>query len=128
MEADILRITAVAIVGVIVAGLIKEVKPEFTVYVVLTVVIIFFLAASKLRVVFEFLSNIYANVTYGKTFFPILIKVLAVAYLTDFTSQLCKDAGESAIGSKLELAGKIIIFYLSIPILVAILELINSVL
>ena len=129
MEADILRITAVAIVGVIVAGLIKEVKPEFTVYVVLaTVVIIFFLAASKLRVVFEFLSNIYANVTYGKTFFPILIKVLAVAYLTDFTSQLCKDAGESAIGSKLELAGKIIIFYLSIPMLVAILELINSVL
>ncbi|MCI8631106.1 MAG: hypothetical protein HFG67_02380 [Firmicutes bacterium] len=129
MELDILRITAVAITGVIVSGLIKSVKPEFTVYIVITtVIIIFFLAVGKLRIVFEFLSGIYSQVTYGKTFFPILIKVLAVAYLTDFTSQLCKDAGESAIGSKLELAGKIIIFYLSIPILVAIIELINSVL
>ena len=42
MEADILRITAVAIVGVIVAGLIKEVKPEFTVYVVLATVVSYF--------------------------------------------------------------------------------------
>jgi len=48
--------------------------------------------------------------------------------MTDLTSQLCKDAGESAIGSKVELAGKIIIFYLSIPILIAILDLVNSIL
>ena len=66
--------------------------------------------------------------TYGKNFFPIIIKVLVVAYLADFTAQLCKDAGESAIAGKVELAGKIVIFYLSMPILLAILELINSVL
>ncbi len=93
-----------------------------------TIVLIFFLTVDKLRVVFDFLNTIYSQITYGKTFFPILLKVLAVAYLTDFTAQLASDAGESAIGSKLELAGKIIIFYLSIPILVAILDLINSVL
>ena len=129
MELDILKIAAVALAGVIAVGIVKSVKPEFAVYIVIaTVVLIFFLAAAKLRVVFEFLSSIYSQITYGKTFFPILIKVLAVAYITDFTSQLCKDAGEGAIGSKLEFAGKIIIFYLSIPILVAIIELINSVL
>lgn len=129
MELDILKIAAVALAGVIAVGIVKSVKPEFAVYLVIaTVILIFFFAAAKLRVVFEFLSSIYSQITYGKTFFPILIKVLAVAYITDFTSQLCKDAGEGAIGSKLEFAGKIIIFYLSIPILVAIIELINSVL
>lgn len=129
MELDILKIAAVALAGVIAVGIVKSVKPEFAVYLVIaTVILIFFLVAAKLRVVFEFLSSIYSQITYGKTFFPILIKVLAVAYITDFTSQLCKDAGEGAIGSKLEFAGKIIIFYLSIPILVAIIELINSVL
>lgn len=126
---DIFKIIMVAMVGVVAAGIFKGSKSEFTIYVVLaTVIIIFFMAFDKLVVVFAFMENIYDQVTYGKMFFPILLKVLAIAYITDFTAQICKDAGEAAIGSKVEFAGKIIIFYLSIPILVAILDLINSIL
>ena len=66
--------------------------------------------------------------TYGRSFFPVIIKVLAVAYITDFTAQLCRDSGENAIGSKVELAGKVMIFYLAMPVLSAILELISSLL
>ncbi|MCB6993730.1 stage III sporulation protein AD [bacterium 210820-DFI.6.37] len=126
---EILQITAIAIGGVIMAAVVKNFKPELSIYVVLaTVIIIFLMALDKLTAVFQFLGAIYEDMTYGKDFFPIIIKVLVVAYLADFTSQLCKDAGEGAIGGKVELAGKIVIFYLSMPILLAILELINSVL
>jgi len=126
---EILKITGIALTGILLAGLLKSIKPDFVIYVVLTtVVLLFLLILEKLGYVFSFLESIYSGLSYGKTFFPILIKVLAVAYMTDFTSQLCKDAGEGAIASKVELAGKIIIFYLSIPILIAILELINSIL
>ncbi len=126
---DIMRIAAIAIVGVIMASVVKSFKPEFSIYVVLaTIVIIFLMALNKLTAVFQLLSSVYGEMTYGKDFFPIIVKVLVVAYLADFTSQLCKDAGEGAIGSKVELAGKIVIFYLSMPILLAILELINSIL
>ena len=129
MEGDILKIVAIALTGVILAGIVKSVKKEFTVYIVLaTIAVIFVFTLEKLATVFEFLKEIYSQITYGKTFFPILIKVLAVSYLTDFTAQLCKDAGEGAIATKLELAGKIVIFYLSIPILVSILDLINGIL
>ena len=111
------------------AAIVKNFKPEFALYVVLaTVIIIFLMALDKLTAVFQFLETVYGQMSYGKEFFPIIIKVLVVAYLADFTSQLCKDAGEGAIGSKVELAGKIIIFYLSMPILFSILELINSIL
>ncbi len=124
-----MRIAAIAIVGVIMASIVKSFKPEFSIYVVLaTIVIIFLMALNKLTAVFQLLSSVYGEMTYGKDFFPIIVKVLVVAYLADFTSQLCKDAGEGAIGSKVELAGKIVIFYLSMPILLAILELINSIL
>lgn len=58
----------------------------------------------------------------------VLNQVLAVAYITDLTAQLCRDAGESAVGGKVELAGKVIIFYLALPILSAILELIGTLL
>lgn len=126
---EILQITAIAIGGVIMAAVVKSFKPELSIYVVLaTVIIIFLMALDKLTSVFQFLGSIYDDMTYGKDFFPIIIKVLVVAYLADFTAQLCKDAGEGAIGGKVELAGKIVIFYLSMPILLAILELINSVL
>ncbi len=124
-----MRIAAIAIMGVIMASVVKSFKPELSLYVVLaTIVIVFLMALDKLTSVFQLLRSVYGEMTYGKDFFPIIVKVLVVAYLADFTSQLCKDAGEGAIGSKVELAGKIVIFYLSMPILLAILELINSIL
>lgn len=126
---EIMKIAGVAIGGVIVAAAVKNFKAELSIYVVLAaVIIIFMMALENLTSVFQFLGTIYGEMTYGKQFFPIMIKVLAVAYLADFTSQLCKDAGESAIGGKVELAGKIIIFYLAMPILLAILDLIHTVL
>lgn len=124
-----MKIAAIAIGGVIMAAIVKSFKPELSLYVVLaTVLVIFLMALDKLTAVFQFLSSVYDEMTYGRDFFPIIVKVLVVAYLADFTSQLCKDAGEAAIGSKVELAGKIVIFYLSMPVLLAILELINSIL
>lgn len=126
---DIFQIAMIALIGVIATQTIKTIKPDFAIYIVLvTVIIIFSLAVDKLMAVFAFIEDIYGNITYGKTFFPIIIKVLAVAYIADFTAQICKDSGEGAIAGKVELAGKIMIFYLAIPILVAILELINSIL
>lgn len=126
---DIFKIVALALTGVILASLMKSVNKEISIYIILATVIILFLTIiDTLTEVFTFLENIYNNVTYGKTFFPVILKVLAVAYITDFTAQLCKDAGEGTIGSKVELAGKVIIFYLAIPILSAILGLIQSLL
>lgn len=126
---EIVQIAGIGITGVIAASIVRGFKQEYAIYVVIaTVIIIFALAIDKIKIMFDFLQVIYDQLTYGKTFFPIIMKVLAVAYLADFTAQLCKDAGEGAIAGKVELAGKIIIFYLATPILLAILELINSIL
>ena len=126
---EILKIVTLAMTGVILASLMKSVNKELSIYIVLATVIILFLSIiDELTDIFHFLEGIYDNITYGKIFFPVILKVLAAAYITDFAAQLCKDAGESAIGSKVELAGKVMIFYLAMPILTAILELIGSIL
>ena len=126
---EILKIAAIALTGVIIAAVMKNINKEITIYIILATVIILFLSIiDKLWEAFRFLEEIYDYVPYGKSFFPVIIKVLAVAYITDFTAQLCRDSGENAIGTKVELAGKVIIFYLAIPILTAILELISSLL
>ena len=126
---EILKIVALALTGVLLAALMKNINKEFAIYIVLATVIILFLSIiDRLADIFKFVEDIYDSITYGRTFFPIILKVLAVAYITDFTSQLCKDAGEGSIASKVELAGKVVIFYLAIPILTAIMELIGSLL
>ena len=126
---EILQIAGIAVSGMLIVSLVRIFKPEFAIYIVIaTVIVILYISLHQLTSVFQFLKSIYDEMTYGKEYFPIIIKVLAVAYVADFTSQLCSDAGETSIGSKVELAGKIIIFYISLPILVSILELVKSIL
>lgn len=126
MEMDIFKIAAIGLCGVIISSVVKSYKPEFSTYIVIaTVMIIFGIIMYRLTAVFDFLESVYNQISYGKNFFPIIIKVLAVAYIADFTSQICKDSGEAAIAGKVELAGKVIIFYLAVPVMVEVLELIN---
>lgn len=129
MDMDIFRIAAIGLCGVVIASMVKSNKPEFATYIVLaTVMIIFAMIIYKLSAVFEFLSSIYNQVSYGRAFFPIILKVLAVAYIADFAAQICRDSGESAIAGKVELAGKVMIFYLAVPVMMAVMDLINKML
>lgn len=123
---DLFQISIIALCGVITAALLREYKPSIALFIVIaTVLILFGFILYQLTSVFDFLGTIYDQVSYGKAFFPILLKVLAVAYLSDFVAQICKDAGEAAIGGKVELAGKIMIFYLAIPVMMSVLETLN---
>lgn len=126
---EILRIVAIALTGVLTASLMKSINKDISIYIILaTVIIILITVIDRLADVFLFIEGTYDDITYGREFFPVIIKILAVAYITDFTAQLCRDAGESSVGSKVELAGKVMIFYAAIPILSAILELVSTLL
>jgi len=126
---EILKISAIALTGVLLAALLKSINKDISLYVILATTIIILLSIiARMSEIFGYMDSIYSNITYGREFFPIIIKVLVIAYIADFTSQICKDAGENAVGAKVEFAGKIIIFYISIPILTSILELIGTLL
>ena len=126
---EILKIAALALCAVMIIVLVKNYKPEFGIFVAIgcSVLILYFLVDS-LKYAFSYMSQLYDKLDYGKTYFPIIIKVLAIAYITEFTSQLCKDAGESSIASKVELAGKIIIFRVAISLFISILNLVEQLL
>lgn len=132
MDMDIFRIAAVGLCGVVIASIFRNYNNEksiFAIYIIIaTVMVIFIMVIYKLTAVFEFLSDIYNQISYGKNFFPIILKVLAVAYIADFTAQICRDSDESAIAGKVELAGKVMIFYLAVPVMMAVMELINKML
>lgn len=126
---DIFKIAVIGLCGMVLSSIVKGYKPELAIYIVIaTVLILFGYIMRRLPVVFDLFDSVYGQIKYGKAFFPIVIKVLAVGYIADFASQLCKDAGEGAIAGKVELAGKVVIFYLAAPIMLSLLEIVTKLL
>lgn len=62
--------------------------------------------------------NAKVNIVYVET----ILKIIGIAYIAEFASQITKDAGQGAIASKIELAGKILILAMAIPILTLLIE------
>jgi stage III sporulation protein AD len=123
---DITRIAVLAIIGAIFAVLLKENSPVFSMVmsVAITVVIVIFLIPKINEITTSFNSisdNININAVYIKT----LVKAVAVSYIAMFSSQLCRDFGQGAIGDKVELAGKVIIMVMTAPLIT---ELISDIL
>lgn len=126
---DIIKIIGVGITALIIIIILKQYKPEFTVYVSLIAgAIILFMVMDKLAGVVSILTSLTEKTGAGSTFLKILLKITGIAILTEFAVSICKDSGEAAIASKIDLGGKIIIISISIPIITALLELIINIL
>jgi stage III sporulation protein AD len=101
---EIAMLLALAATAVIMVGLLKNV--------------------SEILLVFEDLA-VKANV--NTNYLKLILKIVGIAYLAGFGAQICKDAGENSMAAKIELAGKIFILTMGIPIMVGILDLILKV-
>ncbi len=55
-------------------------------------------------------------------YLALLLKVVGISYITVFVAQLAQDSGEAGTGMRVELAGKIVILVLAIPLIAAITE------
>ena len=61
-----------------------------------------------------------------KNYLTVLLKMIGVTYLAQFSSGICKDAGYSSIAGQIEIFAKLYIMVLSIPVLLALMEAIHS--
>ncbi len=125
---NITQIVAFGLVSTFIIVLLKQYKSEYAIYAsVIAGATLLLFAISKVGAVVALLDNLVDTVGINKEFFKILLKITGIAYLVEFASNMCKDAGESAISSKIELAGKILIVTMSIPIISTLIETITEV-
>lgn len=85
-------------------------------------VVIFIFLMGKMSSIIEVLKDLTEKAQVNYFFLGTLLKILGVAYLGEFASAICQDAGEQAVAKKVEFAAKIIIAVLALPIMIAILE------
>ncbi len=62
----------------------------------------------------------------GSNHIVTLMKIIGIAYIAQFAEMICDDAGQKAIGYKVELAGKLIILVAALPILTDLLDIIRK--
>ncbi len=120
---DVTKIIGVGLIALIIIIILRQYRPEFTIYVSLIAgVIIFFLVFNQLSGIINLLQGFANQASINSKFLGILLKITGIALLTEFAVSVCKDAGENAIASKIDLGGKVIIISISIPIISALLE------
>ena len=125
---DIVKIIGVGLIALIIIVVIRQYKPEFTMYVsIIAGVIILFLVLDKVTGIITLLTNLSKKTRINSEYLSILLKITGIAILTEFAVSICKDAGETAIASKVDLGGKVIIISMSIPIISALLEIIMKI-
>ena len=125
----ILKICAIALASVILISIIRIYKPELTVEAVLAASLILLIyIVGSIYYSFESLNELYQNISAGKSYFPVIVKCLGIAYLTEFTAALCDDAGEKSIAGKVELAGKIAVFFTALPVFQSLIDMLNHLL
>ncbi len=121
------QIIAIALCGTILTVVLQKEMPQLSMLTALvTGILIFLRICIPLEEVIRLLRETAERAGVSEGYFSVILKVIGIAYLSQFTAQLCLDAGERAIAAKVEMAGKVLIMAVSAPILVALLEMVLS--
>ncbi|MEC1523039.1 stage III sporulation protein AD [Neobacillus sp. NPDC093182] len=120
---EIIKIVGVALVATFLALIIKEQKPNFAFLLIVFVgCSIFLFLVDKIYEIIHMLEKLAVNANVNLIYVETILKIIGIAYIAEFASQITKDAGQGAVASKIELAGKVLILAMAIPILTVMIE------
>ncbi|KMJ60016.1 stage III sporulation protein AD [Bacillus sp. LL01] len=118
-----LQIVGLGLIATFLALVVKEQKPTFAFMLVVFVgCAIFLFLVEQVFDVIRMLERIAINANVNLIYVETILKIVGIAYIAEFGAQITKDAGQGAIASKIELAGKVLILAMAIPILTVIIE------
>ncbi|MBE3520070.1 MAG: stage III sporulation protein AD [Firmicutes bacterium] len=127
-----MNVFQVAVLGVVcslVLALIRRERPEMGVMLSLAAgAFILMLVAPRAVGIMLVFKDAAERAGVGSTYLGVALKVLGIAYVVDFAADLCRDAGEENLASRVELAGKILILVAALPVIEGVFQLIQSLL
>ena len=127
MAMDIIKIVLFAIVAVVLGMMVRSVNPEFGVLIGMAAcTCIFLLLIHKIELVLDYMDTIWEILPVDGMYMSMLLKMIGISYIAEFSGDLCKDAGYQTIAGQIELFAKISILLISMPILMSFLELIGE--
>ncbi|MBY6271621.1 MAG: stage III sporulation protein AD [Caldibacillus debilis] len=119
------QIVGTGLITAFLALILKEQKPNFAfLLTVFAGCAIFLFLIDQIFQIIQMLRRIAVHANVNLVYLETILKIIGIAYIADFASQITKDAGQGAIASKIELGGKILILAMSVPILTVLIEMV----
>ena len=125
---EIIKVGMLGIVGVLLAIQFKAQKPEYSMYIGLGLgILVFCYVLQQVGAVMAQIDFIQKYLGDAQNYLSILLKVIGITYICEFSAGICKDAGFSSISDQIEILGKLSVMFAGLPILFAVIEQIQSV-
>ena len=126
---EIIRISVIGIAGIVLAILVKEAKPEYSFYLTFAAgIAILFFSAGRLSDLLGSIREIQQYLPIENTYMDLLLKMMGITYVGQFSASICRDAGYASVAGQIELFARLSVLAISMPILTALLETIHEVL
>ncbi len=120
---DILKVISFILISLFLYLLFKDKRGDLAVLILLVSgVMVFLYSIGQINEIISFLKNIAEKAEINGLYLGVILKIIGIAYISSFCSEICKDSGASSLASKVELSGKLFILILAIPILMAVLN------
>ena len=118
-----LKTALLGILTIVIAMAMKQGKAGYGLFVSFTgSILIAWIAIQLLEGISVSLNRLERMLTIDMEYIALLIKMIGVTYLSEFASSLCRDAGYSAVAGQIELVGKLTILTIGMPIVLALFE------
>lgn len=122
------KIICGVLAGVLLAIKLKSLGNPLWVYLSMALsIFVLYYILNRLSFVLDFLDGVIGDIGLESGYFEILIKIVGISYLCEFTANICRESGFLAVASQIEIGGKLTMMVLSMPILIAIVETITGI-
>lgn len=122
-----IKVVGIGLMAVFLAMTIKNIQSEYALLIsVAACMVMFTFCISRVEVIIGAFQQIQEQLSIHSAYIGIIIKVIGIAYISEFAANLCKDAGYSGIASQIEMFGKLSILAMSMPVLTALLTTIQE--
>lgn len=122
-----IKIALIAIVGMTLAIMVGNMRKDISIWITIVCgIIIFSFGISKFEYIVDMLHELTSYLGINETYIKVILKMIGIAYLSEFTASICKDAGQNTIAGQVDFFGKISMIVISLPVLQSLLETIGE--
>ena len=126
---DIIKIAMIGLAAALLAIQVKGGRPEYEIFITMGACLcIFFFLVTKLQVVIDAVNEMQSYIRLDAKYVAVLLKMIGITYVAEFSSNLCRDAGYQAVAGQIEMFGKLSSLVISMSVLLALLETISKLL
>src|SRR5699024_1965937 len=114
---DIVQIILIGIVATLLYIILKDIEPAFAYLLLITSIFILVVVIQQIHIIIQMIQSLGNKAQINSVFIETILKIIGIAYITELGSNVMKDANLTSIAAKVELAGKIFILLLAVPII-----------